>query len=251
MSLYTGTPTGDLLLRLLFSGTCGVFLYLISGEKAVRDYSGSTAYVIKTLSVYWIILGLLGCLSVLPAFFIDDTEFYSDWYFRLITNIFFYLSVGLFEELLFRAIINDALIYQFRNVKHIFLISGILTSFVFGFAHVFQVFLVGDVDSGIEAAQAVMKIISTAVFGLNPLVMYWKTRNIWACAVVHGGFDFFSSISTSIIVSENPESYVNASGGMGLVIAYAIQTLIEFIVFIVVWNKIGKKIDFEKLREEW
>ena len=126
-----------------------------------------------------------------------------------------------------------------------------MTSFLFGFAHVFQVFLVGDVDSGLEVAQAVMKTISSAVFGLNLLVMYWKTRNIWACAVVHGGFDFFSSISTSIIVSENPESYVNASGGMGLVIAYAIQTLIELIVFIVVWNKIGKKIDFEKLREEW
>ena len=29
-------------------------------------------------------------------------------------------------------------------------------------------------------------------------LLYWKTRNIWACAIVHGLFDFFPSISGAI-----------------------------------------------------
>ncbi len=55
LSLNSGSIAGQLVLRLLLSGTCAVFLYMISGEKAVQNYLCSTGYVIKSLSVYWII----------------------------------------------------------------------------------------------------------------------------------------------------------------------------------------------------
>ena len=47
LSLNSESMAGHLVQRLLLSGTCAVFLYMISGEKAVQDYFGSTGYVIK------------------------------------------------------------------------------------------------------------------------------------------------------------------------------------------------------------
>jgi membrane protease YdiL (CAAX protease family) len=43
-------------------------------------------------------------------------------------------------------------------------------------------------------------------------LLYWKTRNIWACAIVHGLFDFFPSISGAIYNSgvEETSGYVMA-----------------------------------------
>ena len=44
--------------------------------------------------------------------------------------------VGLFEEVAFRALINDAIVYQFRSFKHVFLLSAVLSSLIFGYVHV-------------------------------------------------------------------------------------------------------------------
>ena len=66
-----------------------------------------------------------------------NTPLIQGWPLQLLTTFFFFIGVGLFEELMFRAIINDALIYQFRNVKHIFLISAIVTSSVIRFCSCF------------------------------------------------------------------------------------------------------------------
>lgn len=254
MTLDGGSsPIGDFMLRLLLSGTCGVFLFLISEDKAIRDYSETTGYVVKVLSVYWIIAFLFGGLGIL-ALITDpqNVKVYNDWAVRLLVDFFTYFSVGLFEEMLFRAVLNDALIYQFRNTKHIFLLSAVVTSLVFGGVHIFGSVLDGEVNTPITIAQAVLKTVSCGVFGLNLLIMYWKTRNIWACAVVHGGYDFLTCVSDSIVISEQTETgYVNEDSGMTTIIIYSVQTIIELIILAVVWKKAGKKIDFEKIRKEW
>ena len=181
-----------------------------------------------------------------------NTPLIQGWPLQLLTTFFFFIGVGLFEELMFRAIINDALIYQFRNVKHIFLISAIVTSSVFGFVHVFESAITGEINDLATIVQAALKTLSAGIFGLNLLVMYWKTRNIWACAVVHGGYDFLTAYSQAIIQSDTTTgTYVNASHATGSIIAYLVQTVIELIIFIVIWKKIGKTIDFEKIRKEW
>ena len=56
----------------------------------------------------------------------------------------------------------------------------------------------GAAETTASPAQAVLKTVSCAIFGLALLLLYWKTRNIWACAIVHGLFDFFPSISGAI-----------------------------------------------------
>lgn len=44
--------------------------------------------------------------------------------------------VGLFEELTYRALINDAILYQYREKKGVFVAIAIVSSFIFGIIHI-------------------------------------------------------------------------------------------------------------------
>ncbi len=245
-------PIGGFVLRILLSGTMGVYLYLISGEKAIQDYSESTGYVIKTLSVYWILAGIVGLLGMLMLFD-ESTVKYENWYVNLLLGFFEMLAVGLFEELLFRAIINDSIIYQFRNCKGVFVLSAVVSFLVFGAVHIVPAVLAGSVYDTNTALQAVMKTVQTGVLGLTLLVMYWKSRNIWACAVLHGIYDFLLALHTYFVNIGSMGGYVStdSSAGNSALIMYSVTTVIELLIFFRVWKKVGKTIDFEKLRQEW
>jgi membrane protease YdiL (CAAX protease family) len=95
------------------------------------------------------------------------------------------LFVGLFEETAFRALINDSIVYQFRSFKHVFLLSAILSSLIFGYVHVMFV----PVNSPIIAGQVVGKTISTALFGLASLSSTGRRA-------IYGRVDFFTECLT-------------------------------------------------------
>ncbi len=41
-------------------------------------------------------------------------------------------GLGLYEETVFRVIINDAILYKFRNSKYVFVWIAVISSLVFG-----------------------------------------------------------------------------------------------------------------------
>ena len=157
--------------------------------------------------------------------------------------------MGLFEEIAFRAVINDAVIYRFRDKKYVFVLSAVCCSLIFGAAHVVG----ADLSTPLAWAQAAGKTISCGVFGLVLLILYWKTRNIWACGVVHGVYDFLVSISMCIFqTDEKRVSYVVPDeNAKPVLIVYGIITVIELFVLLFVWRKVGRKIDYQEIRENW
>ena len=67
-------------------------------------------------------------------------------------------------------------------------------------------------------------------------------------------FDFLTCLP--IILFEAPEigdsSYaVQGEEGLSVIIIYAIDILINAIICIIIWKKIGKTMDFEEMRENW
>ena len=234
------------ILRTLLCGAMAFFLYQLSGDKTLASSYNSTWYCIKVGLGFWILalpIGILGLLNSasLPA--ADNIPI------QTITVFLAFLFVGLFEEMAFRAVINDALIYQFRDNKYLFVIIAVVSSLVFGACHI-----VGADLSNIEAyGPAIGKIIQTGVIGLSLLFLYWKTRNIWACGVIHGVFDFILSIDKCFFVK--PEQAMNyvATGEAGKMqmIIYAVITLVELFIFWMIYRKIGKEIDYDKIRKEW
>ena len=236
----------EFLLRTLLCGAMVFFLYQISGEKTLLSYSQSTGYVIKVAMSFWIFALLAGIFGFLASV---ENPVRENATLHLLICFLMFLFVGLFEEIAFRAVINDAIVYRFREKKYVFVLSAVCCSLVFGAAHVVG----AELNTPLAWMQAAGKTVSAGIFGLALLLLYWKTRNIWACGVVHGVFDFLTGFSMSIF--EMPEklgSYVMTDEyAKPVIILYAADVLIELLFLWIIWRKVGSKIDYQEMRETW
>ena len=235
------------LVRTMLCGFVSFVLYQISGEKTFESSYKNTGYVIKHFSAFLVISLIQGVLLLLGN--IQSNTMVDNPIIGLLNTFLFFISVGLFEELLFRAVINDAILYELRDKKNVFLIIALVSSLVFGAIHTIDV----DVTSLTAWALAIGKTLETAVFGFASLILYWKTRNVWACGIAHGLYDFLTAFSTGIFQSaQETLSYVAVNDNSSYsLIMYGVRTVIALIITIIIWKKVSKKIDFEKIRREW
>ncbi len=233
------------LLRTLMTGAAMFFLYQVSGDKTLTASYNDTWYVIKVGIGFLIMAMPIGALGFLNS---AEAPLWDNVPLQILTGFLLMMSVGLFEEMSFRALINDAIIYHFRDKKYVFVLSALVSSLVFGAAHV-----VGfEFTNWLAIAQGIGKTLQAGVFGLSLLFLYWKTRNIWACGVVHGLYDFILSLSSFVYNSPSTASYVMTDErAMTAICVYAVFTLLNLFIFFLIYKKIGKKIDYQKIREEW
>ena len=236
------------LMRTLLCGGMIFFLYQISGEKTLLSYAHSTGYVIKVTLPLWLFalpVGIFGFLVSAGT----GTPVREDAMLQLLIGFLMFLFVGLFEEIAFRAVINDAIICRFREKKYVFVLSAVVCSLVFGVVHVIG----ADLSTPLAWAQVAGKTVSAGLFGLVLIILYWKTRNIWACGVVHGVFDFLAAFSMCIF--ENPGKIGNYvvpdESAVAVLIVYAIESAVELLALWIVWRKVGRKINYQELRETW
>ena len=238
--------------RIALAFTMFVFLYLISREKTFDKCTKTTGYVIKKLLPTLILPVLVAAFALFTGFQSGETM-RSDWPLELIASIVLYLFVGLFEETTFRAMINDAMIETFRNTKGIFFLIAVVTSLVFGAVHVIG----ADLADPTARTLSILKTLSAGIGGLCYLFLYWKTRNLWGIAIMHGLFDFMASVSTVFFASgqefaSGADRY--AAVGQNPIVGYAtygIQILVNAVIALILYFKVAKKIDFKELRETW
>ena len=164
--------------------------------------------------------------------------------------LFAIMGVGMFEEIAFRAVISDAIIYQFRDKKWVFAVSAIVGSLIFGYVHVMS----DDASTPLALAQVIMKTVSTGLWGMSLLFLYWKTRNIFACGIAHGIYDFILMVKDVPFVTEkdNSHSYVHEGflGGVSVGI-YVFESIVMIVILLIFWKKVVKTIDFEDMRKNW
>ena len=234
------------LVRAMLCGFMSFVLYQISGEKTFESSYKNTGYVIKWFSAFLMISFIQGVLLLLSN--IESSTLVSNPVIGLLNTFLFFMSVGLFEEVLFRAIINDAILYELRDKKYVFVLIALVSSIVFGAIHAIGF----DVTSITAWGLAIGKTLESGIMGLCLLFLYWKTRNIWACGIAHGLYDFLTAFSTGLFKTTSTSSYVAVSETSSYsLMMYGVLTLIGLIIAIVLWQKVGKKIDFEKIRNEW
>ncbi len=237
------------ILRLILTAAMCFFLYLISGEKTFKCCEKTTGYIFKHLKGLLIYAGVTLVITV-PALIYSHNKLLDGWYIQIFLFAFLTLTVGLFEEFAFRAVLNDGLLYQFRNNKNIFVIIAVFGSLFFGFVHV-----VGeDISTPLFLAQAVLKTISTGLWGLCLLFLYWKTRNIWGLALLHGLYDYLLAVKDEVFASnQNTGSTYIKTGSLGYVAIgmFGVQTIINIIILILLWKRVVKTIDFDEMRKNW
>ena len=249
-TVHTDTNFQFFIVRTMLCGAVCFFLYQISGDKTLTSCYVSTGYVILNSMGFLVMSLIMGSLLLLSNIE-EQVPLNDNPVLGLIIVFLMFISVGLFEELAFRAVINDAIIYKFREKKYVFVLSAVVSSLVFGAAHIVGEF---DATSAIAWGQAVAKTLESGVFGLALLILYWKTRNIWACGVAHGLFDFFAGYTEGLVVpvKTSGSSYINTGeDGLKILITYFAIAAINVVLTFIVWKRVGKTIDFEKIRREW
>ena len=97
-TVHTDTNFQFFIVRTMLCGAVCFFLYQISGDKTLASCYVSTGYVILNSMGFLVMSLIMGSVLLLSKFLM-------------------FISVGLFEELAFRAVINDAIIYKFREKK--------------------------------------------------------------------------------------------------------------------------------------
>ena len=247
-TVHTGSYFQVFIVRTMLCGAVCFFLYQISGDKTLAASYNSTGYVLKCAIAFLILAGIFGILGLISAIG-AKLPMWDHPVREFITVFLMFISVGLFEELAFRAVINDAIIYKFRYWKYVFVLSAVVSSIVFGAAHVIGF----DATSPLAWGQAIGKTLSAGVFGLALLILYWKTRNIWACGIAHGLYDFFAGFSTGIFNDgDHLTTYIlSDEKAWAAIILYSVLTLITTVFVVVIWKRVGKSIDFDEIRKDW
>lgn len=232
-----------------------VFLVLISGGKTFDKCCSTTGYIFRrVIPVFVFVFLFVGVGTVIDI--TSGQPLVSNWPVQILLSAFLCLFVGLYEETAYRAIINDALLEQFRDKKGVFKLIAVVSFLVFGAAHIIG----ADITTPMSIAMAVMKTVSAGVFGLILLFMYWKTRNLWGIALAHGLYDFVSIVQEAIFYGD--EAFASSGAASDYVVSdqsmapmalavYFIMTAYEIAVAIWIWKKHMKDVDFEELRENW
>ena len=131
----TSTNFQVFLVRTMLCGAVCFFLYQISGDKTLTSSYNSTGYVIKVSIGFLIIATLIGIVLMVMSLQ-GDAPISDNPVLGTLVLFLMFMAVGLFEELAFRAVINDAIIYKFREWKYVFVLSAVVSSIAFGAAHV-------------------------------------------------------------------------------------------------------------------
>jgi uncharacterized protein len=138
-------------------------------------------------------------LIMIPAFlisinnfpiiaYLDGRAFLNEPDYRVILYLIECLSVGFFEEIVFRGILLVILFQQLSNAKHGMILSVIISSLVFGMLHVVNLF------SGASITSTLLQIGYSFLMGMLWAVMYLKTGNLWMTMLLHASYNFFGQV---------------------------------------------------------
>ena len=244
-------------IRLAFALSGAVFLYLISREKAFEKSDNKTFYVMLVL-IPTLFFPLFISITQLANNIINKTPLADNWFISILIITFEYFCVGLVEEITSRGLINDSILYQFRNskisTKKLFIIIAIADVIVFGAIH-----LIGsNFSSSTAAILGIIKTLSSGIGGLAYLFLYWKTRNLWAVSIMHGLFDYILDIPVVLFrqvgeVASTTQDYVGMQGSdvTSAIIVQSVVILIDIIICVWIWKKHMKDVDFEEIRQTW
>lgn len=142
---------------------------------------------VKSLLI--IIPGLIVAVNNFPisAFFQDRTVMIEPAY-----NVYLFLieslSVGFFEEIIFRVLILVLLLEQLKDKAHGILKAIIISSLLFGVIHIINFF------DGAAFGATMMQIGYSFLVGLLLAVLYIKTKNIWVIMILHALYNFFGQV---------------------------------------------------------
>lgn len=160
--------------------------------------------------IYWMIIlgygwifknhhGWHAFLVMIPGFIISLNNFPISAYvngraeitapvYRVFLFLIECLSVGFFEEIIFRGVLLIFLLKALSKLKMNFILAIVLSSLIFALSHLFNLF------SGASYGDTFLQLGYSFLVGMMWAVMFLKTKNIWLTMILHASFNFFGQV---------------------------------------------------------
>lgn len=153
------------------------------------------------------------------------------------------VGVGAFEEALFRVLLFGGLLSRHGHTKNGIVISGLVSSVVFGAVHVTA--SAGSFDP-LTLAQMFLKTVQAGSLGMLLAAVYVRTRSFWGIAAIHALADLFVMAPLALLGGgeEALGSYVTPAlteeAGLGLV-AIAVALVVVYVIAVALYLPAGMK----------
>lgn len=211
------------LLRYILAAIMFGIMILMGASKSLKKCKDGFSYEMRNCIYLLCIALFFGMIGFIPGLL--NYGFSRDVLVKEVTGLIFCISVGLFEEGLFRGVVFQGILRKTGKTHKGIWTAVIISAFVFGFVHVHSYITGGSYDL-MGIIQTVGKTLQTGVIGLIFAALYLKTKNIWGIALAHALNDYLlmqAAMFTTIEIG----GYVS-DGGMGIasVVSYAVQLLL-------------------------
>lgn len=136
-----------------------------------------------------------------------------EWPSRVIELTLFTLSIGIYEEFLFRGLVFNGLLAVMGGTHRGVWRAVILTSLLFGLAHV---------DFGTDfaepamVAQAILKVLQTGIYSVMLCVIVLRTRRLGGVSLYHGLDDLLILLPSVALFAEPLDTEYVLAGEEGL-----------------------------------
>ncbi|MCQ2458212.1 MAG: CPBP family intramembrane metalloprotease [Clostridia bacterium] len=232
--IYERTGFGDtlwdeVLTRVVFSAAMTAFLLSISGTKHLQLKNGAVRHALKMCAPLLIFAGFLtflfltdpetrGTLSVTPG---------------LLSGTLLCVTVGIFEETAYRAVIYDGIAGFTRNTRGTYTASAVVSFILFGVSHVLNELLMPETfTEPTLLMQVLLKITQTGLIGLIMMLIYVRTGTVWAPAAAHALFDLLLCLPELLTAADISMEYVSVEDAAGGIRSYVIMILIELVIYL-------------------
>ncbi len=237
--LDSNNPLLMALLRLVLSAIMFGIIILMGAKDSLSKVKEGFSFTLCKSRYILILAFILGMFIFIPG--VLNYGFSTDLLIKELSYFVFCITIGLFEESLFRGVVFQGILSKTgKTIKGIW-VAIITSSIIFGAVHVYTYVIGGSYDlTGI--IESIGKTLQTGAIGVLLAAIYLKTKNLWAIALVHTLNDFF--LMQAVMFSSNTlGNYVTGgSEGIGSIIIYAVQLLL-YVPALVKATKIIKEVE--------
>lgn len=191
-------PTDEPLMYFLCQ-IIGMSLLLLLSFKQIRSvFECGTKGFLQGLLLGWPFI-LAAIVTLIGSFLVTgDATFVNPKPQEIMLFMIMILFVGFIEEVLFRGIVLKSILNKYGNSKHGIIISVIVSSFVFGLAHIVTLMIHPQL-----VMYTITQVIYCTLAGVLFSIIYLRCQNIFALVMLHTIIDISSLLPVVFYPSNN------------------------------------------------
>lgn len=188
---------------------------------------------------WWAILVSVGLMiyEIVATIAMGEPVVEEGWLGRFVEVFVMCVAIGIAEEAVFRGLLLSGLLgFRGNSRKGIFAVV-VVTSIVFGIAHIDWAGL--DYADPLSLVQALLKVLQTGTYGFFLAALTIKSKSVLGPAFIHGLDDFVLMVPSMVLLNGSMDVEYISTG------EEAVATIVLYVIFTVLYVPLvirGKKL---------